>query len=223
MKALVVEDDKKVARLLERMLNEEGYAVDKCDGAADALRHAMGVDYTLIVLDWMLFEGDGVSACRELRRAGVTAPVLMLTARGEVGERVLGLEAGADDYLVKPFHVEEFLARVRALERRASSAFAALRAGALVVDRVGHAASIAGRALDLTAREYALLVHLAMRVEKIVTRSELLTQVWDSRLDPGSNLVDVQVSRLRDKLGEHHWMIETVRGQGYRLRTAPSP
>lgn len=219
MKALVVEDDRKVARLLERALAEEGYAVDTCATGADAVRQAGAIAYDLIVLDWMLPEGDGLSVCRDLRRGGSAAPILMLTARGELPERVLGLEAGADDYMVKPFYVEEFLARVRALQRRAGGGYARLRCGDLEVDRGDRRAFLAGAPLDLTAKEYALLLHLAFRPDRVVTRSELLSQVWETRFDPGSNLVDVHVSRLRDKLGDRAWMIETVRGQGYRLRS----
>jgi len=219
VKALVVEDDRKVARLIERALAEEGYAVDTCATGADAVRQAGAIAYDLVVLDWMLPEGDGLSVCRDLRRGGSAVPIMMLTARGELPERVLGLEAGADDYLVKPFYVEEFLARVRALQRRAGGGYARLRCGELEVDRGERRAFLAGAPLDLTAKEYALLLHLAFRPDRVVTRSELLSQVWETRFDPGSNLVDVHVSRLREKLGERAWMIETVRGQGYRLRS----
>ena len=215
----MVEDDRGVARLIERALAEEGFAVDACATGADAVRQAGAIAYDLVVLDWMLPEGDGLSVCRDLRRGGSAVPIMMLTARGELSERVLGLEAGADDYLVKPFYVEEFLARVRALQRRAGGGYARLRCGELEVDRGERRAFLAGAPLDLTAKEYALLLHLAFRPDRVVTRSELLSQVWETRFDPGSNLVDVHVSRLRDKLGERAWMIETVRGQGYRLRS----
>jgi DNA-binding response OmpR family regulator len=141
----------------------------------------------------------------------------MLTARSETRERVLGLEAGADDYMGKPFEVDELVARVRALLRR-TSGFAAMRYGDLELDRVTRQAKMAGVTLTLTHREYALLVHLLHRAERIVTRSDLLSHVWALRFDPGSNLLDVHISRLRDKLGDRAWMIETVRGVGYRLR-----
>ena len=219
VKALVVEDDAKVARLLSRALSEEGFAVDTCTSGSDAIRQAAAVTYDSVVLDWMLREGDGLSVCRALRQSGSTVPILMLTARGEVSERVLGLEAGADDYLVKPFHIDEFLARMRSLQRRAGGGYATLRIGPLDLLRIERRALLAGRPLDLTSREYALLLHLAHRADRIVTRSDLLTQVWESRIDPGSNVIDVHVSHLRDKFGDHAWMIETVRGQGYRLRS----
>jgi DNA-binding response OmpR family regulator len=165
----------------------------------------------------MVPEMDGLAACRAIRGRGNVAPILMLTARGETRERVLGLEAGADDYMVKPFEVDEFVARVRALVRR-TSGFGSMRCGRLVVDRVKREAALDGAALVLTNREYALLLHMLHRADQVVKRSELLAHVWGMNFDPGSNLLDVHVSRLRDKLGDSAWMIETVRGVGYRLR-----
>jgi DNA-binding response OmpR family regulator len=217
VKVLILEDDRRQASFLARVLSEEGFAVDGCSSGADAIAQAGGVAYDLILLDWMLPDTDGLSVCREIRRAGGTAPILMLTARSETRERVLGLEAGADDYMGKPFEVDELVARVRALLRR-TSGFAAMRYGDLELDRVTRQAKMAGVTLTLTHREYALLVHLLHRAERIVTRSDLLSHVWALRFDPGSNLLDVHISRLRDKLGDRAWMIETVRGVGYRLR-----
>jgi DNA-binding response OmpR family regulator len=217
MRVLVLEDDQKLARFLARVLAEEGFAVDLCARGLDAIAQAEGGLYDLVVLDWMVPETDGLSVCREIRRSGGTAPILMLTARGETRERVLGLEAGADDYMVKPFEVEEFVARVRALLRR-TAGFGALRCGDLEVDPVARQAKLVGVALTLTNREYALLLHLVHRGDRVVKRSDLLAHVWGLKFDPGSNLVDVHVSRLRDKLGDRAWMIETVRGVGYRLR-----
>lgn len=218
MKILIVEDDAKLSRFLARVVAEEGYTPDTCASGADAVAQARTGLYELIVLDWMLPDLDGLAVCRELRRAGLTTPILMLTARGELRERVLGLETGADDYLVKPFEIEELLARIRALLRR-SSGFSRIVCGDLEVDRMSRRALLRGAALDLTTREYALLLHLVLRAERVVPKSELLSHVWEMKFDPGSNLVEVHVSRLRDKLGEHAWMIETVRGVGYRLRT----
>ena len=217
MKVLILEDDRKLAGFLARVLSEEGLAVDLCGRGVDAVAQAEGGLYDLIVLDWMVPDTDGLTVCRELRRAGATAPVMMLTARGETRERVLGLEAGADDYMVKPFEVDEFVARVRALLRRASGVVA-LRCGDLEIDTTARQAKLAGVVLTLTNREYALLLHLLHRADRIVKRSDLLAHVWGTRFDPGSNLVEVHVSRLRDKLGERAWMVETVRGVGYRLR-----
>jgi DNA-binding response OmpR family regulator len=216
VKVLVLEDDQRLARFLARVLSEEGLAVDLCARGVDAIDQAQGCLYDLIVLDWMVPETDGLTVCREIRRAGGTAPILMLTARGETRERVLGLEAGADDYMVKPFEVDEFIARVRAQMRR-TSGFASLRCGDVEIDRMSRQATIGGVPLTLTNREYALLLHLLHRRDRIVKRSDLLANVWDLHFDPGSNLVEVHISRLRDKLGERAWMIETVRGIGYRL------
>jgi DNA-binding response OmpR family regulator len=144
----------------------------------------------------------------------------MLTARGELRERVLGLNAGADDYLVKPFEIDELLARVNALFRRSIGQHR-LKLGALEIDRVGHQVLLQEKAIALTSREFDLLLHLARHADRVVTRTELLSQVWATHFDPESNVVDVLISRLRDKLGAHAWMVDTVRGRGYRLRTEP--
>jgi two-component system OmpR family response regulator len=217
VKVLILEDDQKLARFLSRVLFEEGFAVDLCARGVDAIAQARSGLYDLIVLDWMVPETDGLTVCREIRRAGGTVPILMLTARGEIRERVVGLKAGADEYLVKPFEVDEFIARVHALLRR-TSGFAALRCGDLEVDPAARQAKIAGVVLTLTNREYGVLLHLLHHSDRIVKRSELLAHVWGIRFDAGSNLVEVLVSRLREKLGDRAWMIETVRGLGYRLQ-----
>jgi DNA-binding response OmpR family regulator len=161
MKLLVVEDDVKVSRFLVRVLHEEGYVTDACATGQHGVEQGRAGGYDLILLDWMLPDLDGLSVCRELRGLGVATPILMLTARGETSERVLGLEAGADDYVVKPFEIEELVARVRALLRR-SAGFACFRCGDIEIDRLGHRASLVGRPLDLTAREYALLLQRAL-------------------------------------------------------------
>jgi DNA-binding response OmpR family regulator len=217
VKVLVAEDDRKLGLFLQRVLAEEGFTVDHSTSGADALSQARSGVYDLLVLDWMLPDGDGLGVCRQLRREGSTLAILMLTARGELAERVLGLGAGADDYLVKPFDVEELVARVHALLRRAAG-HRRLELGPLCLDQIAHQAVLAGRPLDLTHREFAILIHLAQRRDQIVSRSDLLAHVWSTQFDPESNVVDVQMSRIRDKLGEHAWMIDTVRGRGYRLR-----
>jgi DNA-binding response OmpR family regulator len=222
VKVLILEDDQKLARFLSRVLSEEGFAVDLCARGVDAITQAQGGLYDLIVLDWMVPETDGLTVCREIRGAGGTAPILMLTARGEIRERVMGLKAGADDYMVKPFEVDEFIARVHALLRR-TSGFAVLRCGELEVDPAARQAKLAGIVLTLTNREYAVLLHLLHHPDRIVKRSELLAHVWGIRFDAGSNLVEVLVSRLREKLGDRAWMIETVRGVGYRLQGERGP
>ncbi len=218
MKVLLVEDDAKVGRFLVRVLTEEGYVADLATTGSEGVTQAVTGVYDLIVLDWMLPDKDGLTVCREVRQAGLTTPILMLTARGETSERVLGLDSGADDYVVKPFEVEEFVARVRALIRRGAG-YSRLKCGDLEIDRIGHRALLAGGALSLTSREYALLLHLLHHMDNVVTRTDLLTHVWDTKFDTGSNLVEVHVSRVREKLGDHAWMIETVRGAGYRLRS----
>jgi DNA-binding response OmpR family regulator len=217
VKLLVIEDDPKLARLLTRVLQEEGYVVDGCSKGEPGLRQATSGLYDLVVLDWMLPDLDGLSLCRRLRELGTSLPILMLTSRSELSERVMALDAGADDYVVKPFEIEELVARVRALLRRVAG-IGKTSVGTLTIDTRHRRAVLGAAPLDLTTREYALLSYLARRADQIVTRSELLSHVWSTRFDPGSNLVEVHMSRLRDKLGRSAWMIETVRGAGYRLR-----
>jgi DNA-binding response OmpR family regulator len=222
MRCLIVEDDTKLALFLSRALHEEGYTADICGRGVDAITQVHGGTYDFVILDWMLPGMDGLAVCRELRQRGLTIPIIMLTARGEVGERVLGLRAGADDYLGKPFELEELLARIQAVLRR-TTATGTLTFGDLEINRLGHRASLAGKPIDLTTREFGLLLHLAYNANRVVPRSELLAKVWGTTFDPGSNLIDVHVKRLRDKLGKHAWMIDTVRGAGYRLKTPSLP
>jgi two-component system OmpR family response regulator len=224
MKILVVEDNLKLANFLSRAFSEEGFVVDAVTDGATALKQLESIPYDLVVLDWMLPGSDGLAVCRELRARGNRLPILMLTARADVGERIVGLDAGADDYLPKPFDLGELLARTRALLRRAQGGDASvLRVGSLVVDRVQRSATNDGRELVLTAREFALLVYLMREAGRIVPRTELLAKVWQSSFDPGSNVVEVHVKNLREKLGpEGAKMIETVRGAGYRLATRPA-
>jgi DNA-binding response OmpR family regulator len=217
MKVLVVEDDKKLARFLAQALTEEGYVVDTCSRGRDALTQASHIAYSLIVLDWMLPDLDGVTVCREIRRSASNVPILMLTARAEVGERVTGLDAGADDYMTKPFELEELLARVRAAIRRGQSEPQTIRVGTLTIDLVEHIVHVDGVRLDLTPREYSLLVLLAKNAGRVVPRSEILSQVWETVRDPGSNVIEVNVKNLRDKLGGAAPALETVRGVGYRM------
>jgi DNA-binding response OmpR family regulator len=221
MNVLVVEDDVSLGDFLLRVLTEEGDQASWVESLA-AAREALADPaqrFDVIVLDWMLPDEDGVTLCAELRARGDATPVLLLTARGDVPDRVTGLRSGADDYLVKPFDVEELLARLQALVRR-SLLGTRLKVGVLEIDSIGQRASVAGRSLELTAKELALLTRLARGGEQAVERATLLADVWQLHFDPGSGLLDVHVSRLRDKLGAHSWMIETVRGLGYRLRSA---
>lgn len=216
MKVLVVEDNKRLGQFLKRALEEEGYVADLVADGTSGLRQAETIGYEVIVLDWMLPDTDGVTVCRTLRAHGCTTPIVMLTARAEVSERIMGLDAGADDYIVKPFELGEFLARIRARARRESGG-SQLVIGALVIDRVERRASIAGEPLVLTPREFSVLTHLARAAGRAVSRTELLSKVWETSFDPGSNVVEAHVKNLRDKLGAHAKMIETVRGTGYRL------
>ncbi len=217
MKILVVEDNKKLAQFLNRALSEEGEVVDTVGDGATAVHQAQSVAYDLIVLDWMLPEMDGLSVCRAIRATGNSVSILMLTARGDVGERIHGLDAGADDYLTKPFDLGEFLARVRALGRRGRGSEGALRVGPLVLDRTERRAVLDGKRLVLTPREFALLTYLAKEAGRVVPRTELLSKVWETTYDTASNVVEVHIKNLRDKLGASGGLIETVRGVGYKL------
>lgn len=220
MKVLVVEDNKKLARFLMRALTEDGHTVDLVGDGRQAVTQIRELRYELVVLDWMLPELDGLSVVREVRALGGRVPILMLTARADVSERIAGLDAGADDYLPKPFDLAELLARVRALGRRGAPGDA-LKIGPLALDRAERRATLSGQRLDLTPREFALLAHLAKEAGRVVPRMEILAKVWEMSFDPGSNVIEVHVKNLREKLGQHAHMIETVRGVGYRITPGP--
>jgi DNA-binding response OmpR family regulator len=221
MKVLLVEDDRKLQSFLSRALVEEGCAVDACRTGPEALRQLGSIKYDLVVLDWMLPEQDGLSVCRDLRRQGNQTPVLMLTARNEVGEKVMGLDAGADDYVTKPFHLDELMARVRALLRRADGTQdGVVRAGPIVIDHKERRVHADGLRVELTSRELALLSLLVRNARRVVTRSEILAHVWETHSDPGSNVIDVHMRNLRDKLGASAQWLKTVRGRGYRFALA---
>jgi two-component system, OmpR family, response regulator len=216
MRILIVEDDDDLAGFLARVLREEGLDVVRADCAREAFSLLTQQTSHLVVLDRMLPDLDGLAVCTEIRRRGLDLPVLMLTARGEIEDRVTGLDSGADDYLVKPFEVEELLARIRALLRRAVSPV--LVVGPLRLEWRRRSGTVDASPLDLTAREFALLAHLAREPERVVSRAELLEAVWQTRFDPGTNVVEVYVNRVRNKLGRYAAMVETVKGLGYRLR-----
>jgi DNA-binding response OmpR family regulator len=217
----VVEDDRKVAGFIEQGLREEGYAVDVAPDGNEATMLAHVYDYDLVVLDVMLPKKNGLQVATELRREGRKTPILMLTARDATEDVVRGLDAGADDYLTKPFKFDELLARVRALVRRGGSGRSELLSyGPIELDRLKHRARIAGQKLDLTPKEFQLLEHFMLRPEEVVRRTDLLEKVWDLHFDPESNVVDVHVGNLRRKiraLAEID-LIETVRGVGFRLQ-----
>lgn len=221
MKILVVEDDRKVAGFIEQGLIEEGHAVDVAGDGEEATRLAHVYDYDVILLDVVMPRKNGFQVASELRREGRTTPILMLTSRDATEDVVRGLDAGADDYLAKPFKFEELLARIRALGRRtAASGSTQLAAGPLVLDRLRHAVTAHGKPLELTAREFQLLEHFLAHQGEVVRRTTLLEKVWDLHFDPESNVVDVHVGNLRRKLRDaaDGVVLETVRGVGYRLR-----
>ncbi len=224
MRLLIVEDDTRLGGLLKRGLAAEGYAVDAVGTAEDARYMAIENDYDGIVLDVMLPDGDGIEVCHDMRAAGRWSPVIILTARDAVEDRVRGLDVGADDYLVKPFSFAELAARLRALVRRgAHERPSVIRVGAIELDPAARAIRIDGRELELTLREYSLLELLVRRAGQVLSRTEIIEHVWDWAYDGASNVVDVYVRYLRIKLGEGPGIpvIETVRGVGYRLREAP--
>jgi two-component system OmpR family response regulator len=220
MRLLVVEDDVKLVRALERGLRQEGYTVDVAGTGDDALAKASDSDYDAVVLDVMLPGVDGFSVCEELRRRKRWVPVLMLTARADVSDRIRGLDGGADDYLVKPFDFGELLARLRVLIRRGPSERApVLTVGDLRVDPAAHTVTRAGRQVELTAREFEVLELLARRAGEVVSRTQLLEQVWDENYDGSPNVVDVYIGYLRRKPERPFGrpLIGTVRGVGFRL------
>ena len=217
MKLLVVEDEERVASFLVKGLSANGYGVEWVSTGRDALRRAVDADVCMVILDLGLPDLDGLEVLESLRKRGATVPVLVLSARGRVNDRVKGLDLGADDYLAKPFAFEELLARIRAnLRPRADVSAGVLRADGISVDQVRHEATVGGRTFSLSAREFALLQAFVGHPSQVLSRQELLSMAWDMDFDPGTNLVDVYVGYLRRKLGEA--LIETVRGSGYRLR-----
>lgn len=220
MRVLVVEDEPKLAELLRRGLRNEGMAVDVLGDGEAAVRRASATAYDVVILDVMLPGMDGFDTCREIRARGVAAPILMLTARGSVEDRAVGLNGGADDYVVKPFAFEELLARVRALARRGPiERSPLLEAGDLRMDPAAHRAWRDTTVLDLSAKEFALLETFLRHPDQVLGRAALLDRVWDAPEDVASNVVEVHIRNLREKIdrpfGTHS--IETVRGVGYRL------
>jgi two-component system, OmpR family, response regulator len=223
VRILVVEDTERMAELLRRGLQEEGYAVDVVANGEDAVWMASEHPYDGIVLDIMLPDGDGVDVCRRIRQAGRWAPVLMLTARDGVQDRVRGLDAGADDYLTKPFAFSELLARMRAVMRRGERERpSTLMVGDLVLDPAAKRVRRGETPVELTAKEFALLEYFMRHAGEALTRTELIDHVWDFAYDGDSNVVEVYVRYLREKIDRPFGCdsIETVRGVGYRLHEA---
>lgn len=220
----MVEDDAVGAEVLARGLREHAYAVDVASDGLAALEQAQINSYDLIVLDVMLPRLDGVEVCRRLRADGATVPILLLTARGGFDHRVEGLDAGADDYLPKPYHLPELLARIRALLRRGPALKSSVLAVAdLAIDTRARRVTRGGRPVALTAKEYALLEYLARRAGEVVGRADIAEHVWDDSFDPMSNLIEVYIQRLRRRLDDGHAvkLIQTRRGAGYSLQAEP--
>lgn len=226
MRVLLVEDDVRLTTSLGDSLRQEGYAVDVAATAEDGRWMASEVPYDAIVLDVGLPDGDGIDLCATLRDGGVWAPLLVLTAHAEISDRVRGLDAGADDYLAKPFSFDELIARLRALQRRGQVARpAVLIVGAMRLDPATRRVSVDGRPLAITGRPFAILEYLSRRHGRLVTRAEIMEHVWDWAWDGVSNVLDVHVSALRAILREAPGapIIETVRGAGFVLRTDEGP
>ncbi|MET0648372.1 MAG: response regulator transcription factor [Pyrinomonadaceae bacterium] len=220
MRILLVEDEPSAARMLAKGLREEAYAVDVAADGERALELAFVNDYDLVILDVMLPRKGGFEVCRELRAAGSAVPVLMLTARDAVEDRVAGLDSGADDYLPKPFDFEELLARVRALLRRRPALYPeVINVADLSLDTRTRRARRRGHDVELTAKEYALLEYLARRADEVVGRADIAEHVWDESYDPFSKVIEVFIQRLRRKVDEGHdlKLIRTRRGEGYTL------
>jgi two-component system OmpR family response regulator len=226
MKVLLIEDDQETSAYVARGLREQGHVVDLAATGRDGLFLATDGGHDVLIVDRMLPGLDGVGLVQALRGTGVKAPVLFLTALGGVGDRVRGLEAGGDDYLVKPFAFAELLARINALARRPplSDTPTVLQAGDLEMDLLGRTVTRAGKTIDLQPREFQLLAFLMRNADRVVTRTMLLEAVWDFHFDPKTNIVESHISRLRSKLSQYGGaeLIHTVRGSGYALRAPPS-
>ena len=222
MRILLVEDEKKIARFIERGLRAHHYVVDIAYNGEDGLELAEINPYDLIILDIMLPGKDGITVCKELREHNVDAPILMLTAKSAVAEKVLALQSGADDYLVKPFSFDEFLARVAALLRRQRiEKTSLLQVGDLVLDQVKHKVFKSDQEITMTPKEYSLLEYMMLNVDQVVTRTMISEHVWNENFDSFSNLIDVFIKHLRNKIDPERKdrRIQTIRGVGYILKS----
>lgn len=221
MRILVVEDEKKLASFIKRGLKEKGYAVDVASNGNDGLFQASEIPYDLVILDVMLPGKDGIFICRQLRKKNINTPILMLTARDDVEDKVSGLDAGADDYLTKPFEFVEFLARVRALIRRKSQATSnKIKIADLELDQLTHKVIREGKEIELTSTEYSLLEYLMLNANSVVTRTMISEHVWNDDFDSFSNVINVYINYLRKKIdtGFDKKLIHSLRGTGYILK-----
>jgi len=225
MKILVVEDDEDMRSLLCEALVDELYAVDSVATGVEADEEMAVNEYDLVILDWSIPPPSGLDLLKSWRQAGIRLPVLMLTGKRDLADRVSGLDSGADDYLTKPFAIEELLARVRSLMRRRDRSLERLQAGDLVIDRASRSVTLAGTAVRLTAKEFGVLEYLVARKDQVVTRTELAEHVWDHAFDAMSNTVDVIVYRVRKRIDSDrtHKLLHTVTGIGYLLSSERQP
>jgi len=225
MRVLVVEDERRIADFISKGLSEQGYGVDIAYDGDEALHWAAVAEFDVIVLDVMLPVRDGIEVCRTLREKGLPTPILMLTARDAIEDRVRGLDSGADDYLVKPFAFAELMARIRALTRREPAAKGTvLRVADLVLDTTTREASRGGKHIDLTTKEYALLEYLIRHPNQVLTRTMIAEHVWNYDFDNATNVIDVHIRNLRRKIDDPFptKLIHTVRGAGYRISSHQS-
>ncbi len=221
MRVLVVEDEKHIASFIKQGLKEEGYAVDVAHDGQEGYFLAGTEKYDVIVLDIMIPKMDGINVCKSLRQDKITTPILMLTAKDVVEDKVIGLDAGAEDYLTKPFAFKEFLARIRVLLRRKGTLISPkLQAADLVMDLLSHKVTRSGKEIVLTTKEFLLLEYLMRRTGEVVSRTDISERVWDIHFDTSTNIIDVHIHELRHKIDHGHKkkLICTVRGRGYMIK-----
>jgi DNA-binding response OmpR family regulator len=219
MRILLVEDEKGVANFIKKGLEEERYTIDHGVDAEEGLSFVSVNEYDMIILDIMLPNMSGIELCREIRRKGIQSPIMMLTARDTIDDKVAGLDSGADDYMTKPFSFDEFLARVRALLRRKQDKVTELICGELKIDAVGHRVFVSGREILLRPKEYAILVYLLRNRGRVLSRTQILENIWGYDFNPNTNIVDVHIKSLRERLDEANILnlIRSVRGVGYMI------
>lgn len=221
MRILIIEDNEKLAKYIKQMLEEEGFAVDSFTDGEQGERMARSDNYDLIILDIMLPKKDGISICKDLREDNINIPIIMVTAKGEIDDRILGLDSGADDYLIKPFDMKELLARVRSLLRRPKEKLITkLKVQDIVIDNNKHSVMKKNTLLFLTLKEYTILEYLMLNADQVITREQLLEHCWDFAYSAFSNITDVYIKQLRRKLKDsNEKYIKTIRGVGYTFKS----